>query len=150
MLTSFLSLYVQQYADDSDETVSMPTLTDLLECTAISEEQMTISGLSFAEQYSYTQQRAQEYREQYYDNGNDYQNAYNFNGNDDSIDGSLYVGPACGEDNMAITLAVYGDAYCTQKVERITVSQLLGYNPLAENMDVFPYVVAFLEWLWIR
>jgi hypothetical protein len=135
---NLLLLSTQQHDDGADDTVSMPTLNDLLECTAISEEQMTVSGLSFAEQYSYTQQRNQEYREQYYDNGNGYQSAYNYDGDGDSIDGSLYVGPACGEDNMAITLAVYGDEYCTQKVERISVSQLLGYNPLSENMDVFP------------
>ena len=119
-------------------------LTDLLQCAQITEEQMQYSGLALYDQYVYAQQRNRRYG--YSDtstyNANGDQNGYNYNADneagydDDEI--LLYVGPVCGGDSMSIKLAVYGDEYCTQRVDGITVKELLGYNPLSDNMDIFP------------
>ena len=110
-------------------------LTDLLECAQITEEDMQYSALSFYDQYVYVQQRNRRYENQ---NWNNYY-ADNEGGNENAEeDVYFYVGPACGGDGMSIKLAVYGDEYCTKRVEGITVRDLLGYNPLSDNMDIFP------------
>ena len=104
---------------------------------------MHSNALSFYDQYVYTQERKRNQPRKYVD---EYGYAYNVDYVDysdfaedyeeDEI--SLYVGPVCGGDGMSIKLAVYGDGYCTEKVEGISVTGLLGYNPLHDNMDIFP------------
>lgn len=108
----------------------------------ITEDDMDYNALSFYDQYVYTQEwnrnRDRRYADDYgyaynVETGEAEQNYYGEDGED-----FLYVGPACGGDGMSIKLAVYGDEYCTKGVDGITVKELLGYNPLADNMDIFP------------
>ena len=103
---------------------------------------MEYNALSFYDQYVYVQERNRNRRRKYVDEyGNAYDVDYQTIQEDDYGGGDeiyLYVGPSCGGDGMSIKLAVYGDQFCKESVEGITVTQLLGYNPLADNMDIFP------------
>eukprot|EP00977_Amphora_coffeiformis_P000989 scaffold212_cov173-Amphora_coffeaeformis.AAC.15 len=118
-------------------------LIELLQCVPISENDIQYSALAFYTKYVYAQERFQQYNTQTENyasnngqNGNYYKKYYGDNGAEASA--NLYIGPACGGDSMAIKLAVYSDEYCTQRVHETSVSELLGYNPLAENTDIFP------------
>lgn len=131
------------YGGDEDEKRVRLKLIDLLECAQISEDDMQESALSFFTEYAYAQDRYQEYSERTENyvnsngqNDNYYNKYYGENGVETSA--NLFIGPACGTDNMSIKLAVYSDSRCTQPVNGISVSELLGYNPLAENTDIFP------------
>lgn len=91
-------------------------------------------ALSFYEDYTFSQKQYSQYKQQ-----SGYDNNRNNNGGYDE-EFRIFVGPDCGGDRRSIKLAVYGDAYCTTKIEGITVKEMLGYNPLDDSMNIFPYV----------
>lgn len=110
------------------------SLSDVFHCAQIKEEQMEDYALSFYEDYTFSQKQYSQYKQQ-----SGYDNNRNNNGGYDE-EFRIFVGPDCGGDRRSIKLAVYGDAYCTTKIEGITVKELLGYNPLDDSMNIFPYV----------
>ena len=106
---------------------------------------MEPDGLTFFSQYVYFEERKRKYSENAEQRNRKYynsQNGYNINSRYYDNEGneaveSLFVGPACGANHRAIKLAVYGDSFCTKAVEGITVKELLGYDPLADDIDIF-------------
>jgi hypothetical protein len=112
-----------------------------LSCTNITENFVEYDALSFYSQWMYVQKRnkydqkeIEEYNQQMYRSGN-WDAVYKYV---DTSESGLYVGPTCGRDGMTIKLAVYGDPNCTSRVKSITVKELIGYDPLSEDTDIFP------------
>ena len=118
-------------------------LSTLLHCTNITEDLMQYDALSFYSQWVYVQAKNRQYDQEIAEYNNEmmrngyWDSVYNYI---DTPEPGLYVGPSCGRDSMTIKLAVYGDPNCTSRVKEISVKELLGYDPLSDDTDIFPYV----------